>query len=479
MTDKRESGYRFGPRDQRGWFAALRTLQVATLALSLVLALAIARLGLGRHRMVYALGVLLAGAFVSLVSFGGRSLIEWIPGIGSFLGSGISGRRRIVYRSSRKGFVSRASKMFSRLRFVEVVHAGKSVGAVYDQSDHTLSAVLKIEGDQFALLDESIREQRVAEWSSVLAALNSDRSLFRLKWIVQTMPDSSARFRKSIAEAALAAGSLLSDSALSSYSELCEELQQAAFVSEQYVVVSTRLSGARRVPSGKSPGVTQHREVSEFVRQVALVERRMAEMGLAVEGALTMSGLVKMTQRRFIESGSPVERRLPWPVAIEERWESIRTDNLWHATYWISEWPRSAVLPGFLLPLLDENSIRKSVSMCMSPVRQERATRIAERRRTSSVADFELRRRYGFALSSRIRSQHEAVLRREEELAHGHVGYEFSGYVTVSAASPEELQRSCEQVEQSCSLAKLEVRRLFGIQRKSLLFGFANARGCS
>ena len=78
-----------------------------------------------------------------------------------------------------------------------------------------------------------------------------------------------------------------------------------------------------------------------------------------------------------------------------------------------------------------------------------------------------------------MRSQHEAVVQREEELAHGHVAFEFSGYVTVSSGSLEGLQRACDQIEQSCSLSQLEVRRLYGMQRASLLFGLGNARGCT
>ena len=40
------------------------------------------------------------------------------------------------------------------------------------------------------------------------------------------------------------------------------------------------------------------------------------------------------------------------PAADESTWSTYRTDSAIHATYWISGWPRIAVGPNFLTPLL-------------------------------------------------------------------------------------------------------------------------------
>ena len=478
MSTQRHRGYRFGPRDQRGLFPSLHTLQVFTLATSVVCAVAVARLSTSRHRLVLAILIVLVAVVISLVRLAGRSLVEWVPEIGAYVSAGVKGNRRVTYRSAAGGFVTRTSKLFGGFRFLDLVHQGQRIGAVYDSVDGTLSAVFEIEAEQFSLLDEEARRIRVSEWSSVLAAFNADRALYRLKWIAQTVPDFPARYRAGIARATATSGSRVATDALASYAQLCEELQRTAQRTEQFVVVSARFSPSRSEARSKEPSGPRARELVDFVHQIGLVERRLTESGLDVRGVYSKRSLVKMTKQRFDTSDTAPDHGSPWPVALEERWESIRTDNLWHCTYWIAEWPRTEVSTGFLLPLLGDLSVRKTVALSMTPMHQERATRIAERRRTSSVADADMRRRYGFALSSRIRSQHEAVVQREEELASGHVGYEFSGYVTVSATSADELRHACEAVEQSCSLAHLEIRRLYGMQRSSLLFGFVNARGC-
>jgi hypothetical protein len=115
----------------------------------------------------------------------------------------------------------------------------------------------------------------------------------------------------------------------------------------------------------------------------------------------------------------------------------------------------------------------------MSPVPPVRAMREVERDRTSLVADGELRRRHGFALTARTQREQEAVLRREGELAEGHAAYRFSGFVTVSASGPSQLEAACRRLEQAGALARLELRRLYGAQSEAFCCTLPLARGCS
>lgn len=151
---------------------------------------------------------------------------------------------------------------------------------------------------------------------------------------------------------------------------------------------------------------------------------------------------------------------------------------MWHATFWIAEWPRHEVGSDFLVPLLVGSGERRAVSVVMAPVPPLRAVRTAEHASTSGVADAELRRQHGFALTARVRREHEAVVRREHELAEGHGAYHFSAYVTVSAPGPGELDRACRRVEHSAALAGLEMRRLYGTQADAFCCTLPVGRGC-
>ncbi len=471
MSNNSDGRYRFGPRNQRGLFASLRMIQIVTLVATLTVAVLVARIGPPHQRLWAAVLVLVFGTAISLGQIAGRSVVEWIPEVGSFFQSGISGNRRVAYRWTKGGVKTKTASLFDSFQFLDIDLKGRKVGALFDTAEQTISAVLHVQGEPFALLDDVSRNHKTAEWARFLAALHADRSLFRLKWIHQTTPDLAADLRAQIVRATVQ--SAAQGEALHSYQMLEQDLFDGALRSDQYLVISTRPAKAfwHRRPETAN-------ELSDFASSVALVERRLAELGLRSRGALSSYGLAKMTQRLFDCAEHPTLSSSPWPDALEERWENIRTDNLWHVTYWIAEWPRSEVSSGFLLSLLLETSVRRSITLCMAPLPVERAIRAAEQRRTSSSADADLRRRYGFSLSSRVRSQHDAIVQREDELARGHVGYEFTGYVTVTADSPDNLTRACEQIEQSSALAHLELRRLFGMQRESLLYCQGNARGC-
>jgi DNA-directed RNA polymerase beta subunit len=53
----------------------------------------------------------------------------------------------------------------------------------------------------------------------------------------------------------------------------------------------------------------------------------------------------------------------------------------------------------------------------------------------------------------------------------------FAGYITVSGASLEELDRSCSDVEHSAQLARLELQRLYGEQDAGFTFTLPLCRG--
>jgi hypothetical protein len=168
----------------------------------------------------------------------------------------------------------------------------------------------------------------------------------------------------------------------------------------------------------------------------------------------------------------------PWPMATDVEWAQVHTDANWHATYWIAEWPRVDVGPDFLAPIL-LGRLRRSVSVVMEPVSPSRAVRAVEAARTADIADSELRRRGGFLSTARRAREAELVARRETELADGHGSYRFSGYVTVTASGPAQLEEGCQATEHAAGQARLELRRLYGEQERALLCTLPLCRGLS
>jgi hypothetical protein len=166
----------------------------------------------------------------------------------------------------------------------------------------------------------------------------------------------------------------------------------------------------------------------------------------------------------------------PWPMAVEPTWDALHTDATWHATYWIAEWPRVDVTPEFLGPLLF-SPLRRSISLIMEPISPSRAARQVAQARTADLADGELRRRGGFLTTARHAREKESVEERDVELADGHAQYRFSGYVTVTTDSREELTASCAAAEQAAGQAGIDLRLLYGAQDVAFACSLPLGRG--
>ncbi len=460
--------YRFGPRDRRGLVAGARASQVVVSSASLVGAVALLRAVHGTPGGTAAFALVVSGLAAAFVPVRGRTADEWLPVAVRFAASCVLGRRRTVVADGSPSPGARPPGPFARLELCELSSpaVGGPFGAVHDGRAATFTAVLSLGADSFALLGEEDRARRVAAWSGVLAAVSgASSSIHRLQWIERTLPDrGEAMWRHLARRGCASASSPGASAARRSYEELLDEEGTGLLRHELFLACTVR--------AGRSAG-------GALGEQVAQLERRCRAAAIPVDGVLSRTGLATLLRRSFdVLPGSGLSA-WPWPSAVEVSWSALRTDGTWHATYWIAEWPRSDVASDFLLPLLVGCPERRSVSVVMASVPPRRAIRAAEHARTSTTADADLRRRHGFATSARRHREHEAVMRRESELAEGHAAYRFSGYVTVTVADPGALEGACARVEQAAALSRVELRRLYGAQGDAATFTLPVGRGCA
>jgi hypothetical protein len=346
--------------------------------------------------------------------------------------------------------------------------ADRSIGVVVDRAAGTCTAAVRVGGSGFALGDEQDRAQRIAAWSGVLAgSAREGGALHRLQWMARCLPGG---FDDGAVPAQATDRGVASDS----YRSLLERAVPLLWRQEVIVSLSVRSAGG-------SSRRRAHDTADRIVDELEALERRCLAAGLEVDGVLSPSALAATIRSSFTVSGAPigVADAWPWPLGVEEGWSSVRTDATWHATYWIAEWPRSGVGSGFLLPLMLEGGLRRTIAVTMAPVAPLRAVRRAEHDRTSGAADVELRQRHGFAVTARTRHEHEATTRREVELAEGHAAFRFSGYLAVTADDEEALSAACSHLEQAGLQAQLELHRMYGAQEEGYTCTLPTGRGCA
>lgn len=493
-TSRTDAGptYRFGPLERRGLIAGLRKGQVGVLVGAGLAAVALL-VGRVPHGGWGALAVVGGAVWVAFQPLRGRTVEQWAPVWVTYWVRTLTAGR--VWRNdaptlghpSLGGGPPRPHlpPTLKTLRMLETVGPqGEPMGVIRDAVTYT--AVLQVRPQAFALCDRDEQARRLAGWGGVLAGLARESSpVSRLQWIERTAPADGAELVRS-ARSALAVPE--THPLAASYLELVEAAGPVTQAHETFVAIQIDATRAPRLV--KAGGGGDVGALAVLRREVATLADGLAVAEVPVVGALSPRGLAHVIRVGFDPSARPGLSALAadpdreglspdsaWPSATSESWAGYRADGTVHATYWVEEWPRIPVAPRFLSGFLLNTTAARTVAVIAEPMAPSDAVRQVEAARTHDHADDELRRRMGFLPTARRRRQAEGTAAREEELADGHGEYRFSGYVTVSAGTPDGLDDACGDVEHHAQKTNLQLTRLRGQQAQAFVWTLPLCRG--
>lgn len=513
LSDERVR-YRFGPLEQRGLIAGWRGGQIIAVAAGLVIAM----LSLRSHPTVG--GAILALAFVSVGTavgcwpIRGRTAEQWLPVALHWVGEGLGGGRCRVAEAPGRGHVAgrpgsglvaaapapgntrrsrRPPGVFEGVRLTatpaDFEHGWAPAGAVVDRRARTMTGVLALRGHDFALLGQDEQDRRIASWSRVLASLSREGSdVHRIQWVESCLPDDGNAVRDHVRDHAVLGPETRPGRSYASLVDTSTPVTRRHRVLVPLTVHTSRSARAIRASGGGHAGAS-----AVLLRELVSLQRQLQAADVTVDGVLGPSALASVCREAgsALSSVAGPERAgrgrapavepsttWPWPTAMEATWDAVRTDATWHTTYWIAEWPRVEVTPDFLGPLLF-SPVRRTMAVTMEPVSPSRAARQVAHARTSDLADGELRRRGGFLVTARHKREREGVEQRDVELTDGHAQYRFSGYVTVTGATRDQLREACAEIEQAAGQARIDLRLLYGEQDKAFTCTLPLGRGLS
>jgi hypothetical protein len=495
VTTGTEGGptYRFGPLERRGLLAGLRKGQVGVLVGAAVCAIGVMVSGIP-YGGYLAMVVLVVGAWVAFQPLRGRTIEQWVPIAVTYWVRTLSGGRGWRNDAPTLGHPSLGGgpgrphlpPTLKTVRMVETAGPhGEPMGVLREATSFT--AVLQVRPQAFALCDRDEQARRLAAWGGVLAGLAREGSpVSRLQWIERTAPADGGALVRS-ARAALAVPE--THPLAATYLDLVEAAGPVTQAHETFVAIRIDATKAPRLV--KAGGGGDVGAVTVLRREVATLADGLAAADVPVTGPLGPRQLAHAIRVGFdpsaraglsaLAAGDPTREGLSpnsaWPAATSESWAGYQADGTLHATYWVEEWPRIPVAPRFLSGFLLNTTAARTVSVIAEPMAPSEAVRQVEAARTHDHADDELRRRLGFLPTARRRRQQEGTAEREEELADGHGEYRFSGYVTVSAASPEDLEDACGDVEHHAQKTNLQLTRLRGQQAQAFAWTLPLCRG--
>jgi hypothetical protein len=451
MNSERGSRYRFGPRERGGALAGWRAGQIMTVAVGLVFGVLALRWEPNAVGVAAAVGILVLYGALATVPVSGRTGDEWLPVV-------------VCWGARRTG--ARGAGRIGALRGMRLLRASwQDLGVVHDRAGRTLTAAVSLRGGSFALLGADEQDRRVGAWASVLASLAREGSpVHRVQWVAASFPDDGYGLRSYVAAEAVPD---VASVCTASYNALLADMDSHTCAHDVVLALQVRLTKSVEVGC------------ATLAREMGSLVRLLADADVQVESVLSADDLARQLLRTYEPHPVPAGMEPAqdhWPMALEESWSEVRVDGMVHATFWVAEWPRIEVRSDFLAPLLLGSS-RSTLAVVMEPLGPDTAVRKVEASRTADLADSELRRRGGFVSTARHARESEVLARREAELAEGHASFRYSGYVTVSAPSEEELVAACDVVQHAASQSRLALRRLYGDQASAYTCTLPLCRG--
>ncbi|HEY8722163.1 SCO6880 family protein [Pengzhenrongella sp.] len=457
---------RFGRLDRGGLLLGLGLSQLVVLAFAVTIAVA----------TIYTNG--LTGLLVSAplwapmtcaatLSVRGRSLLEWIPLIAEWEVRRLVGGTTAITRLDRRPAPSRLELpgVAGRLTVLSTPTVGGAL--IHDRRAGTITAVLRVDGSGFMLDDGATQDHKVAGWGRVLAALCQQPSVIRIQALHRTLPGGGDPVRRWWTEHALSGSPwparILADLVARSEAEADRH--------------ETLLAVALRVPRGSARVVTPAGLLA-VERQLVTLRDAVASADVRVDDWVDEPALAWAIRSSYDPEGAarahgPVEAKpvVPGPMGISEQWTHVRTDTAWHAVYWVAEWPRSEVHPSFLQPLVLGPGTRRTFALIAEPLPPGRALREIRQAKAEHAADSAQRARVGQIEDEATRAEVSELLRREQDLVAGHGDLRFTGLLTVTAPSSDELDAACAATESAAAQAMCELRRLVGQQALAHLAG--------
>jgi len=513
---QQESAYRFAPHPSSGFLLGLRIPQLVGFILTGAVVLMLLRLG-GLGALLLALLCLGVAGGVLLVPVRGRTPEQWAPVIVRFLLARYSSNSRFLAQRAQLGHIvtlptgaldpQRPRESWALpaeladLEFLEVAlveYESALLGVVKDRGAHTFTAAVCVRGRAFALLAPQEREQRLADYGAVLAALARDGSAVRrIAWIERTLPGDGDQLGDYLLQAKRADASLHDPpEELVSYLEL---LGRAGDVADEHELIfalqiDSRRPAARRAITRLGGG--DMGALAVLAGEVGQLIELLDRADIAVIGTLTRRGLSatirdaydpwgRRARQRQLDRDRPDEGISPHtagPVARAEHWSHMASDGALHCTLWAAEWPRIDVRALFLQPLLMDSRTTRTIAMCMELVGPAKAIRQAERGATETATEQQLRARVGQRTSQRQSQRDQAAAQRERELAEGHAAVRYAAYVTVSVPidTPDALallESDVSRIDLEAKRAPLRLERMWGQQAEAFTYTLPLCRG--
>lgn len=406
----------------------------------------------------------------------GRILVEWVP-VGVHYGA-----RRLAGQTSFRATVGRprpAGTMAlpgdaARLRFYNDPTSGACM--VHDPRLGTLAAVVHVTHPAYLLLSPATQQARISGWGNGIASLAATGSASVIQVLESTVPDPGVGIAGWWQTRGVHDDSWTSRQ----YDALLDSSREASTTHQTLITVALDMRTARRSIAAQGHGIKGAAAVLRG--DMASLEHCLRGAELRIERWLDETSLAAAVRNAY-DPASDMRPDAPGaaaatagPVAIDEAWDHLRHDSGFSTSLWVEQWPRTEQRCDFLHSLIfaqgrDGLAVRKTLSLTIASLPADRAQAQIQREMTEAVTDAEQKARIGQVPKAADRQAQLDIAARDEALAAGHADCTYTGIITVTAATRDELAAAVAVIEQAAHKAHCELRVLYGTQSQAFIVG--------
>lgn len=437
---------------------------VTAVAVGVVLSVAVAGRAAGVLALVAVVGAAVAAVYVP---YRGRTAYRWLPIDLAWLRR--ARRHELGYRSQAReaGVALRDGSRLKvdeppgvgRLSWLSTTCRGEPL-AVLVHPDGSLTTCLEIEGPGLGLADTVEQEAAAARWGTVMRDVaNADTLVDRLTLIERCVPRDPHGHQRYVERYGWVPAP---DDLVESYDELHRTVGAVSEEHRNYLVV--RLRGGRRLHrASQSAGGGTAGLAAVAARECESVTGRLRDNGIRVVSSLSESMLAALVAStyapwRAVDDWPGVGASDAWPRDLSAHREHVEVDGWWHSTAWIKSWPLVPVGVDFLAPLLVQTpGVTRTVAVTfgLQPTDVAMSKVLADL--TSDTAHASAAAKSGRTADPRDGRQLSQAEQRAQDVASGAAGVRLVGYVTVTAASLEELDQAKRQLRTAAARSWLSL----------------------
>lgn len=361
---------------------------------------------------------------------------------------------------------------------------GQVLGVVEDPRRGHLVASVRVEGGSFAMAPAREQEDRLGRWGALVATVaQSSRLVVRLGFVSRSIPSDSDRQLEYFEQAADPHCDRLVHG---SYLELLQRYEATADQREVLAWVACPRPPRRQLPE------RLQQLGGEVARLCALLDRAQirvvsvldrVDVALAIRAAYDPWGRADRAEyARQIRAQAPerVGDLLEIaPADIRPGWHELRADRGLHRTAWVKQWPRTDVGALFLMPLIVNPSVVRTVAWVAQLQDPASALSDINSQAIDARSDQVALDRIGQRATITRQQKWQGVFAREQELGAGHAKVLHNAYVCTSVLGddPRALEQAWEKTRQNAAAARLQLQVIAARQDQAITLTMPLGRG--